>query len=447
MRKNIAMNNNITRATSPNHRAIQSHATASDDSSALSAITVEGRRSPGLSRSIPRANHMSEPSNTQAGDPIQWAQVADANALARNPNTPAATLERLASHAYPRVRMVVASNTNTPTATLETLAKDANVWVKESVASNPNTPTATLEKLAEYLAVCVKSAVASNPNTPTATLERLASNPNTSARVLKMLAEHPKAQVKVYVASNPNTSESTLSILLEEENQSVYSAANEALSRKYSAVPDEEVSGVARYPDTSEAELLELAEDRDVGVRRAVASNPKTPESRFYEDPAEALVRVRVASNPDTTPEELEQLLYDSNFWVCQNARANHPDTTPEELEQLLTEAENAILDKNAEGYSSSKYAEAYDLLKESVASNFNTPRPTLEKLASDPNTPRPTLEKLASDPNTPTPTLERLASNPNTPAATLFKLLYVDNDSVKKAAQLNFKNKIRIVI
>jgi hypothetical protein len=60
--------------------------------------------------------------------------------LAKNPNTSADVLEKLAFDKDWLVRMCVACNPNTSPKVLEKLANDEVVDVRDAVAENPNTP-------------------------------------------------------------------------------------------------------------------------------------------------------------------------------------------------------------------------------------------------------------------------------------------------------------------
>jgi hypothetical protein len=87
-------------------------------------------------------------------------------AVADNPRTPAASLERLADDALSSVRMAVAGNLSTPAATLEKLARDAVNYVRWGVANNQVSPPALLKALTEDPDFHVRNQAKQNPNTP-----------------------------------------------------------------------------------------------------------------------------------------------------------------------------------------------------------------------------------------------------------------------------------------
>ena len=123
------------------------------------------------------------------------------------------------------VRLELARNSNTPAATLETLANDPSEDVRQAVAYNPNTSKESLKKLAEDDSVSVRYTVANNPNTPIDTLVQfakdssstiranVAANYNTPIDVLRALGEDPNWDVREMVAANPNTPWDLLVIL------------------------------------------------------------------------------------------------------------------------------------------------------------------------------------------------------------------------------------------
>ena len=95
-------------------------------------------------------------------------EVAVRIAVAKNPSTPAATLEQLATDAG-SVRLEVAANPNTPAATLVQLATDAHSYIRWAVAKNPHTPAAALKQLATDADSYVRTAVAKHTSSNTGT--------------------------------------------------------------------------------------------------------------------------------------------------------------------------------------------------------------------------------------------------------------------------------------
>jgi len=121
--------------------------------------------------------------------------------LAEDPNTPAATLVKLAEDENWSVRWHVAKNTKTPGRVLTKLANDEDWRVLQNVAKNPSTPQDTLRMLAEK---DVRIIVARNTNAP----------PDT----LAMLAKDNDEGIRWYVAANPSTPANTLLRLADDES-------------------------------------------------------------------------------------------------------------------------------------------------------------------------------------------------------------------------------------
>ncbi len=211
--------------------------------------------------------------------------------LARHPNTPSSTLqkimwrlaldERLSVRKYvaqhdrapvsiliqwaknsPELRPWIASNVRTPSRILEELAKDTSKDVRYGVATNTNTPPHILKKLAEDWRLEVRQAVAKNPQTPGDVLEILikdwhlrsfiAQNPNTPATALEQLTQF--FRYDWYIVQHPNTPPKLQQRLLEEFSTSVV---------------ETERLFVARHPATPGEILEHLAEDEDPVVSKS----------------------------------------------------------------------------------------------------------------------------------------------------------------------------------
>ena len=108
--------------------------------------------------------------------------------VARNPNTPVQTLQKLSNDKnepfymwkpydkFVSVAGMVAQNPNTPKHILQKLSKNKYTNVRENVASNPNTPKHILQKLSSDEERDVRIGVAKNPNTPKHILQKLSSH-------------------------------------------------------------------------------------------------------------------------------------------------------------------------------------------------------------------------------------------------------------------------------
>jgi Ni,Fe-hydrogenase III small subunit len=184
------------------------------------------------------------------------------------------------------VRLAAARDPLTPSATLEKLASDDDWEVRDAVALNPNTPLVTLEKLIaedEDGELCVL--VAGNPSTPTEILER-------SAYV-------DKWRVREAVAGNPSTPLTVLKRLADDNEWQEAEEEGEL------------------YHNTGILPPIEDGDRYGYEVRAAVAGNPSTPpELLEYLADAEWGVRIAVGCNPNTPSDVFKRLLNDDDWQV-----------------------------------------------------------------------------------------------------------------------------------
>jgi hypothetical protein len=189
--------------------------------------------------------------------------------IAENPDTAITILELMATNGNDFVREQVAKNPNTPPWTLEKLAQDSKISIKAkvAVAKNLKTPVASLEKLAQDSHDSIKVAVAENPNTPPSTLKKLEREcavvlallqcPELPESVLTEIAQSPHFQVRWYLAGYPHCPEPILAQLSED--------------------PDFSVRWVlAAHPDLPESLLQKLANDPEPDVSRAAQQRLST---------------------------------------------------------------------------------------------------------------------------------------------------------------------------
>ncbi len=98
-------------------------------------------------------------------------------------------LETLAAKPIEEVKAAVATNPNTPPALLERLVSQGSAQLREAVAKNEKSPSGLLQRLAGDESVDVRAGVAQNSHTPMETLEKL--RQDTNPRVIQTLAENP----------------------------------------------------------------------------------------------------------------------------------------------------------------------------------------------------------------------------------------------------------------
>lgn len=240
-------------------------------------------------------------------------------------------------------RLTLAGNFRIPLSYLEVLAKDAEFQVRAEVAKNPNTTITMLRDLAKTQSLNVRLGLASNPNTPLDILEGLAKS---------------KSEILLFqLASNPTTPVT----ILEKLGHTINS-------------------------------LL---------IRRVLANNPSTPLSLKQElsvylpEDLEILgkhkksaVRQWVASNLDTPESVLETLAQDWDLDV-QRQVAKNPKTPKSVLRTLFQSSDD-------------------DWILAELASNINTPINFLKTLAQHPW--ESIRERVIINPKTPVSVLETLA-------------------------------------
>ena len=168
-----------------------------------------------------------------------------------------------------KVRYAIASNPNTPAAVLDKLATDEVDLIRRNVASNPNTSEATLLKLTNDSYLAVLCAALQNPNCTSNILNLLISNGDELLRrriatntqdidILSILVDDENADVRYEVAINPHTTSELLHKLVSDSDRFVRRE-------------------VASSQNTSEEDLAYLSEDPDRDVRWNIADNENTP--------------------------------------------------------------------------------------------------------------------------------------------------------------------------
>ncbi len=122
------------------------------------------------------------------------------------------------------------------------LSDASDMGTRWAVAKNPHTPVAILEKLAKDEVNLVRALVATNPLTPQSCLVKffsdekivrdgLSGNPATPEKYLKLLSADSDKMVRMRVAENPATPKEVLRKLLDDGDENVKKAA-EVMLRK-----------------------------------------------------------------------------------------------------------------------------------------------------------------------------------------------------------------------
>jgi hypothetical protein len=307
----------------------------------------------------------------------RWSGLESTNkplvALLKHPvkgsQMPASTLERLASHHYPSVRMEVAAHPNTPTSTLEKLVNDSYVPTLRVLANNPNTPPHILEQLANTPDLTTRLSVARHPHTLPRTLAQMVLSTQTSGNVPNRTKDTLKSafpgnhnDLLRSLANNPRTPLEALEILARREFVSampdpqsfIPPTTDDEIMRSLAYNPSltSELLGILsqdpcvdvrivliRHPNLTEALWLRLAQDEAISVREAVASNINAPASvlEILSHDEQSEVRVKVAANSKTAIAILEFLADDENSTV-RTAIASNPNLPAIILERLAND-------------------------------------------------------------------------------------------------------------
>ena len=207
--------------------------------------------------------------------------------MACEPDTHAATLDKLSRSSSERVRLSVACHPNTSPATLAILARDDNPDVKSRAIKNPNLSESERERLNGKLGGSQKEK------------DRVDAAKNTGRTLtLTRLSRDRADPVRLAVASNPRCPPTLLVHLSRDSAESVRRA-------------------VARHPATPPDILLALSGSGNTNVAADVAGNRNAPAGALAalagcnSDLASDLVRQAVAKNPGTPPDVLALLSRD----------------------------------------------------------------------------------------------------------------------------------------
>ena len=253
--------------------------------------------------------------------------------VAANPETPIEILLKLAKDRDDRVRFVVAINPNiifnldTPAETLQQLATIKDNKIAISIARHPNTPSKALSKLAKNTDRKIRLVVAQNNNSSLELLEKLLKDSNKRVREaaiisLKQKQINLKFLEDLATAENPNTPAEILTKLATSESVSIRER-------------------VAKHPNSNTSILAKLAKDRNTDVRIAVAKNPNTSENllKLLINRGDREIRLAVVNNPNTLNMWLEEWAKNNSYSKLKRAAMKEIITrNPDRLSLFLSE-------------------------------------------------------------------------------------------------------------
>ncbi|MEH1943278.1 MAG: hypothetical protein V7L01_24075 [Nostoc sp.] len=254
-----------------------------------------------------------------------------AEAIRKNPKTPAHVLEKLLQ----KDPHTVCEHPNTPPKLLVELSKSVSWRVRQDVAKNPNTPVSILQQLAHDDSWEVRCGVAKNPNTPISLLfKELARDARVSSAIAYQMSSkkynYPEAESILDILAEESTS--PLETILQRLAQDGGESARLFLARRF---------------DLPANFFTQFAESTEVNVCEAVAQNLSTPAScleKLAQSP-ETKVREAVAQNPNTPISILEQLSKDNKYDVLLQI-AQRTNLSSETLELLVGSKSDQVREK-----------------------------------------------------------------------------------------------------
>lgn len=303
--------------------------------------------------------------------------VEEARQQAQDENTEPEILAELANSEDIETRKCVASNPNTPTEALLKLGTEfpdeiiANPifallvlenpesrFIQLSLARSTKTSIATLEKLMKRKNIEILCDVANSIGISEAALEKLA-----DFRHQDLGEDWRRKKVRCCVANHPKLTSSLIKKLSADRsivrynvicNHHISSSSREQIIQKHNLDLDEKIqlASKSNFPEV----IKNLSLDSKVKVRRAVASNP------------------------NTKPTILEQLLRENHPSICK-ALLNNP-STPEKIKEIIYFIQGNLQDCNQliEELAKSQYLYIRNL----VAKNSQAPNDIVIELAQD---------------------------------------------------------------
>lgn len=351
-------------------------------------------------------------------------------ALTSNPSTPDFIMEELALMEEPEIASSLSNNPNVTPRILSSLIQGRKSldFVGYDLARDPNTKPELLDTMARsgHCSFFSLEKVAANPSTPAETLAILskkgpsirasvAKNPSTPNELLFELSDDESCEVRCGVAKNPHLSENLCVKLFTE------SASLPIISKNAIRWIVDNGTSYARYLVASgygapEECLIQLANDEDPEIKKAVYENRRTPEvfkeklfnegaancsktefqlRKAHEQKENQYLRVEnepyyyLVSNPNTPGIILGFMLKKSNRLINGHI-LSHPNTPHSALLEYIEEygssssiaTRSDISDELLRSWSKDERKD----VRAAVATNANTPERALIALVKDPD-------------------------------------------------------------
>lgn len=285
--------------------------------------------------------------------------------VARNQNSDGQTLAQIyATTTNEQTLRALASHRNAPAKLLGDLTGMGNLDIRAAIARNPNTSAATLDELFIDAPEQELATIARHVNAGSELLLRIHAKaiPAASAEVVahrncarNLLAESclsADSAIRRKCAGNPSLTAAQRQSLLHDPDAGVRA---EALRAMLGPAPGDVVEtgdcapqvrrAQARRPNLSEGLAERLALDVDPWVRRWLARNPSVPRRVIASLSADRDEGVRRAAgrNPKCPPDRLAVLARDDDAWV-RAAVASREDLSREALQALESDSSIDVL-------------------------------------------------------------------------------------------------------
>ncbi len=179
--------------------------------------------------------------------------------------------------------------------------------------------------------IYIKATVSDISSEPLESRQDIAIDPDTSVEVLEQLATDPDDAVRLCILVNPNTPQAIVDSILDSGDQNFLEKVASCVSidsdilNKLALHDQARIrSYVAWNSNTSPETLAMLANDKNAGVVREVASNRNTPEAtlaNLFETTHESGILYRIASNPGTSRQVLQKLGVNPDKEIADAAR------------------------------------------------------------------------------------------------------------------------------
>lgn len=370
--------------------------------------------------------------------------------VAKNPNTPASLLIRLANHSGGSVRYVVAEHPNTPVSILDRFADSSNVEMHRAILRNPNTPTMTLERLAGQEVKETRDRVKMHPNVSEmaiAIVNFMDEKPETPLHLLPTFATHSRPAVRRLVAAHPHTPSTVLDQLSLDLDDGVRHKVGEHPNASATALEHVAEWLVTKHQQSSPSNRQGYEHSAIALVKRSNITS-KVLETLLRMGVIKVAVAIAAckAAPPETLLKfiESEEQFQEPSFW---SILAGNPNTPVEGLEILFSRLELAR-DSQRGLYEIARHPNvSVQLLKKLAPRCLQNPN-LCSLMLKNPTMPGELLRWLANHPHIKeTYNAEALiAEHPNTPVDLLLRFVTDPSVYIRQGLASNINAPVAIL-